>query len=655
MKLLYSNLLLIIFSTSIMAQSVIADYEWEEIPKSYSQTEGEKLIPEFEIFSIIKKEFVVEEDDGFVEYSLVHSKKIVNSDEAIGRNNKIYFSTSSNEKLIKNELRIITPEGKITRLNKNDIKQSVDEKTGRTTNYFAVKGLEKGSMIEYLTLTKDVPLLTGYPVNLQEGYPVNKTEFEIIYPNYLEFETKLLNDNTPFTKSNEKYTEKTSESIVLKNVQPIWEERYSSMEKYRKKVFFRLISNTAKGKYNLNSYTSFVDQFKDAIKPFENNAHRKTVKKYLAKIKLSGDLDKDLVTIENRIKTDFRVLEQYNDGISFSKAYRSKNLSVLNATRLLATIFDLKEIPFEYLLTSNRMSYPFLKEFESYSFLKDIAFYFPTTNGYMGVKDNVSHYPVLFHNWMNTHGLFIKKEKIGKNELYMGEVRFIEIPDADFTTDYQNITVDFTEDIDNPKIDTKLEFNGFAAYGIQPVFDFTSNEDEEKFLKNISANYSGINSDDDSDYKVTAENKGRAMVFEKPLIINISFNGKDLIEKAGNTRIFSVGLTIGKQVELYQKEERLFPIEMDYPHTYHRKITLLLPEGYSVKNLDDLNANHVLKMDGKETAKFVTSYTQEGRKVTINNLEFYKQVNFPISVYDTYSKVINAAADFNKIKLVIEK
>lgn len=654
MKSLYVSVLFILLSLSMKAQSEIADYNWEEKPEVYKQSDEQKEIPEYLLSSIVKKEFLTEEG-AFIEYALNHSKTIVNSDEAIGRNNKVYFSTTSGEELVKNELRIITPEGKVTELNQDDIKQSTDEATGSTTNYFAIKGLEKGCIIEYLTLTKGRPVITGYPLTLQFEFPVHKMDVEIIYPDYLEFETLITNDETEITKSSEKYEEKISESFVLNDVKPLWEERYSSMEKYRKKFFFKMISNTSRGKYNLNSYTAFVDQFKESIKPLEGKVYERPIEKFMKDIEWSGDLDKDIVKIENKVKTDFRILEQYNDGVNFLRAFRSKNLSVLNATKLFATIFASKDIPFEYVLTSNRMTYPFLKEFESYSFLKDIGFYFPTTKGYMGVKDNVSHYPVLFHNWMNTYGLFIKKEKIGNNELYMGEVRFIDIPDADFTMDYQDITVDFTEDLDNPKIDTKLTFNGFAAYGIQPIFDYASAEEQEKFLKEFSSNYSGLNSGDDSECEVSAQNKGREMIFEKPLIMDISFNGKDLIEKAGNTRIFSVGLTIGKQVELYQKEERLFPIEMDYPHTYHRNITLILPEGYSVKNLDDLNADHTLEMDGKEVAKFETTYIQEGNKVMIKNMEFYKQVDFPISVYDTYSKVINAAADFNKIKLVVEK
>ena len=35
--------------------------------------------------------------------------------------------------------------------------------------------------------------------------------------------------------------------------------------------------------------------------------------------------------------------------------------------------------------------------------------------------------------------------------------------------------------------------------------------------------------------------------------------------------------------------------------------------------------------------------------------EFYRQVNYPVSEIEPFRKVINAAADFNKTVLVMEK
>ncbi|MEZ4905015.1 MAG: hypothetical protein R2822_26315 [Spirosomataceae bacterium] len=35
--------------------------------------------------------------------------------------------------------------------------------------------------------------------------------------------------------------------------------------------------------------------------------------------------------------------------------------------------------------------------------------------------------------------------------------------------------------------------------------------------------------------------------------------------------------------------------------------------------------------------------------------EYYKETLLPLAIYDTFQKIINAAADFNKVTLVLEK
>ncbi len=45
----------------------------------------------------------------------------------------------------------------------------------------------------------------------------------------------------------------------------------------------------------------------------------------------------------------------------------------------------------------------------------------------------------------------------------------------------------------------------------------------------------------------------------------------------------------------------------------------------------------------------------EGNLLTITIDEFYKEVLQPIDIYEPFQKVINAAADFNKVTLLLEK
>lgn len=80
-----------------------------------------------------------------------------------------------------------------------------------------------------------------------------------------------------------------------------------------------------------------------------------------------------------------------------------------------------------------------------------------------------------------------------------------------------------------------------------------------------------------------------------------------------------------------------------------------IPIGYQVKNLNDLNINILHKDGDEQTMGFKSSYTQTGRNITINIVEDYRKIQYPLSQFEDFKKVINAAADFNKVVLVLEK
>ena len=155
--------------------------------------------------------------------------------------------------------------------------------------------------------------------------------------------------------------------------------------------------------------------------------------------------------------------------------------------------------------------------------------------------------------------------------------------------------------------------------------------------------------------EIKIRNEGVDKLMKKPFIVNCSFSSSDYLENAGDKTLFKIGQLIGEQAELYQDEERINPVENTYNHMYSREITFTLPEGYMCKNLDDLNLSVTPFKDGNDGAGFISTYSIDGNKVTITVDEYYTQMEFPVEEYQPYREVINAAADFNKITLVLEK
>jgi hypothetical protein len=58
---------------------------------------------------------------------------------------------------------------------------------------------------------------------------------------------------------------------------------------------------------------------------------------------------------------------------------------------------------------------------------------------------------------------------------------------------------------------------------------------------------------------------------------------------------------------------------------------------------------------GERTMAFTSTYKIAGNVVKISVVEYYKRVIYPLSIFENFRKVINAAADFNKITLVFER
>lgn len=104
---------------------------------------------------------------------------------------------------------------------------------------------------------------------------------------------------------------------------------------------------------------------------------------------------------------------------------------------------------------------------------------------------------------------------------------------------------------------------------------------------------------------------------------------------------------------MYNKEERKLPVENMFTREYNRKIVVNIPEGKTIKNPEILNMNVKSTAEGDDT-QFVSSYEIKGNQLIVTIHEVYSQIHYPVSDYPMYEKVINAAADFNKLVLIIE-
>ena len=84
-------------------------------------------------------------------------------------------------------------------------------------------------------------------------------------------------------------------------------------------------------------------------------------------------------------------------------------------------------------------------------------------------------------------------------------------------------------------------------------------------------------------------------------------------------------------------------------------IKIAIPEGYKITNLEDLNMDVFSENGDEKTMEFTCAYEVNGNILTVTCNEYYNEIRIPLSRYEEFRSVINAAADFNKITLVFEK
>jgi len=128
------------------------------------------------------------------------------------------------------------------------------------------------------------------------------------------------------------------------------------------------------------------------------------------------------------------------------------------------------------------------------------------------------------------------------------------------------------------------------------------------------------------------------------------------MEKAGPKYLFKIGKIIGSQVDLYNEKDRKLPVDLEFPESHNTTITVTIPKGYKILNPEALRKiSDYVGRDGKTVMSFSSSYKITGNKLTVTINEYYKQTHIPVAEFDWYKKVMNTAADFNKVVLVLAK
>jgi hypothetical protein len=592
------------------------------------------------------------EGDNFFMYTTNHLLVKVKNDKAIEMYNKIYVYMPPNAQLTALKARVILPNGNVIDIDSSKAKEITEE--GNKYKLFAVDGVEKGSEVEYLYTLKRFMAAFGSEMFQSSSIPYLEENFSLATPKHLRYSVKGYNGFAVSPDSvigERRYIVGTD-----KNVKVMEDEKYAFGDQFLKRVDYKL-------SYNMDrDSTARMYTWKEFAKKAYSNYTERTDKENKAldnmlKLAKAGDGSEasKILAVEDYIKNNINVDKDLiaEDASNIERSLKTKATDDQGIVRLFAGAFDKLGINYSIVFAPNRTSFSLDEDLENWNRADDILLYFPASKKYIAPGSIELRYPYVPAALTEGRGLFLKGTSIGTFKSAIGSFGKIDQEAYDQHAHDMEADISFNSDMDAVTIHSKQILKGYGASSYRPIYVFAPKDKQEEFSKEIVKSVGG-NSIDITN--ILVENKDLKDCFEnKPLVISADIKSSDLLENAGNKILFKLGDVIGPQEQMYQEKPRQLPVELPYAHVLVRKITLHIPIGYSVKNLEDINFNILQKTGDESNAGFVSSYKQNGNTVEVSINEFYKKIKYPLEEFNDFKKVINASADFNKVVLVLEK
>ena len=648
MKQLTLFLALICFITCQVSAADFKPYEWKKNRDRYTLSEKDAVLSEMILKQHTQYEYSLE-DNQFLMYSTVHRIVYVNNNEAIQKHNRIVISMNNTLELLEVKARAIGKDGKAVLFDKSNLKEIKDEESGNAFKIFAIEGIELGSEIEYY-FTRKMTASIFDRAYMQFDVPVKENSFLLTCPEHLKFDFKSY-FNFPEVREEES-GELNIYKSSMNDVPALKEENFSYYAANRKRIEFKLAYNTARSQARLYTWDEAAKTFYKILTTLSKD-DEKALDKF---VKTLGDnpsqkLEERIRNIENKIKGEIQVNKE-GSGESLSEIasiLKFKLASHQGMTSLFLNIFDRLKITCHPVITCSRETIKFDGSFDSWAYLDDYVLYFPDTKGFLEPYVFEFRYPLIQPDFTAQQGLFIEPFKTGEVKSALSSIAVIPPTDHAINIDNLYIDVTFSEDLTSNQIRQKREFGGYNSAFFAPYYEMMSTDQRVNMIEEIikqTAPDAAI-----KDWKANKVSGDLANRF----LVDVDFQSGHFLEKAGPRILFKAGELIGRQIEMYRDDERTTTVENEFNRRYDRIIRISIPSGYQIRNLDDLKIDIAYKDRDIIPFIFKSDYSLKGDVLEISIEEYYKEIYAPLSRYEDFRKVVNAAADFNKITLVLEK
>lgn len=643
------NFILILFITcNSIAQTApfYESYNWEITPSYQIEESDNDMVA---IKDKVVTEFIFE-DQNLIEYYLEHKVLWLNSDDRIEEYTKVYLPIANDASQVVINARIIKKTGEIIVLDKSRILRSEDDETGRDFNYYSIDDVEKGSIIEYYYVIKRRPKFQGAMVDIESDYDKQTVEFDLYAPSNLRFSFKSFNLETTVKKI-ESFKEKTHWKFLAKDIKAVNKEDKAPYNAAIGFIMYKLHENTANNAI-ITSYNNVAQNLFDFYYSTYSKLEKKLINKFAKNFKFDDGLrdENKARIIDLFIKENIYISE--NDSENLTNVLKTKTANETGVIKLYIALFEKFDVTHEMVLTSNRLQLKFDKDFEATNFLQEFLFYFPASKKYLSPSKFGTRFGFPPPYFMNNFGLFVTGYDINGKRKAFSEVKFIEGIPASLSSDEMLIEVNFnTKDLTKNTIALERKLNGYYAMNLHPFMNLI----QPNRINEVIDQYFVQNSDKNAKVlKREFINEDPSLFGVKPFVVKFDISSDYFVEKKGDKYLFKLGDLIGPQMEMQQEKKRILPLEAEFNRSYYRTIKIHIPEGYQISNLEDIIIKNSYTTKDKELFIFDSYYTLEGNVLTVTADEHYRETFVAPEIFEAYRTVINSAADFNKVTLVLE-
>ena len=632
---------LLIATTNSFAQHY-KTYDWDKNPKIHELSSAE--LKEASV-GILEKYIVEYSKSIFTKdlnsYETTHSITRVNNEKGISKHNTVYIPMYEVKKVIDIKARTINSEGKVTLLNKDNIKEVNNVEEYGDFKIFAIEGVEKNSEVEVLYTVEKEYDMHGTET-LQNDYLIKETQFLFITGDS-NARIKAYRTETAFESTF--VDEKQAKLITLHDIPAMIEEEYATPNANKIAVVYQCFpkDRTITQEMFWNNVVSNVGGkfFPDEASPLVN-----------ADIENFTKGVEDLTTfkkaslIDNFIKSNFTIVKNNNAELTdLEYILKNRTSSDFGIIKAYAHYLKALDIDYEIVVTANRFTYKFDPDFFTPNMLRDFLIYLPTEEKYIApdrLEYRVGEAPFQI---LGNYGLYITESF----EYYFSKI--IQ-SDANFSRIVRNTDITFDENIESVTLKQHQKHSGHWSTTSRAILNLSTEQGIKEYEDYLTS--SGI--EDKVVESMETENTDmNPLEYNLPFIVNCTISSESLLEEAGDSYIFQIGKVIGTQSELYQETERVNPIEMTYPNQYDYDIKIHIPKGYTAEGLEVLNIDKSFKsVTGEKICKFESSYKLEGDTIVITIQEFYKSNEYNLNRYEEFRSVINAASDFNKTSILLK-